>query len=204
MLNSKTTGWMLMSGFCALVLIVIATMLQGDQDGVAGRIAWAAAGNNWEAIGLLDLLSGLLLLVFMVGFISWVKGISETNVALVVIKYAALLGVIFIWVGQASQMAGYETASENKDAAFALLKLSNFATWMGVQSLLLSFFVVATSAFMQKVGTPALNILLGLVGIVALVGSFIHWGFFVIGFPLSMLILLIIGIQKVVCAPKSS
>jgi hypothetical protein len=204
MLNSKTTGWMLTTGFCALVLIVIAKMLQGDQDGVAGRIAWAAANDNWQAIGVLELISGLLMIIFMVGFISWIKSISESNVALVVIKYVALLGVIFIWVGTISQMAGYETASENKDAAFALIKLSNFLTFIGIQSLLLSFFVVATSAYMQKAGTPALNVLLGLVGIVALVGGFIPWTFFIIGFPLAMLVLAIIGIQKVFCSPKSS
>ena len=60
----------------------------------------------------------------------------------------------------------------------------------------ISFFLVGIKAFTEKAGTPALNGILAVLGIVAAVGSFVNWFLWVGGFGLGLLIMAIIGIQK--------
>ena len=67
--------------------------------------------------------------------------------------------------------------------------------------LLGSFFVVGTTAYNKKVGTPVLNVLLGLVGLVGCIGSYVPGDisglFWTAGFALGMILMTIIGVQKV-------
>ena len=208
MLSSKTTGWMLITGMVALIVVIIAVSIQGEQETVADLVAWAAANEDtWQIIVPINMIANVLLIIFTVGFISWARSINESSGAIAFGKYSALLALILIWIGDLSQVAGFETAADNTDAAHALISLSREFTWIGISTLLASFFVVGTTAYMKKSGTSALNGLLGLVGIVGCVGGFIptgiDWVFWLGGFVLGMVLLAVIGVQKVVRAPES-
>ena len=206
MLNSKTTGWMLIMGMVSVVFIIIGIAVQGDSSdgGVAGVVAWAAANKDtWQIVVPINMIANVLIIIFTVGFISWARSIDESNGAISFGKYSALLALILIWVADLSQVAGFDTSADNADAANALISLSRTLTWVGILTLLASFFVVGTTAYIKKSGTPALTGLLGLVGLVGCVGGFIPlgditWVFWVGGFLLGMLLLTIIGVQKVI------
>lgn len=206
MLSSKTTGWMLIMGMVSVVFIIIAIAVQGDSsdsEGVAAVVAWAAANEDtWQIVVPINMIANVLIIIFTVGFISWARSIDESNGAISFGKYSALLALILLWVGDLSQVAGFDTSADNADAANALISLSRTLTWVGILTLLASFFVVGTTAYIKKSGTPALTGLLGLVGLVGCVGGFIlpgdiTWVFWVGGFLLGMLLLTIIGVQKV-------
>ena len=57
------------------------------------------------------------------------------------------------------------------------------------------------TAYIKKVGTPVLNVLLGLIGLVGCIGSFVPGDigplFWTAGFAFGMIIMAIIGVQKV-------
>ena len=202
MLSSKTTGWMLITGMVALVVVIIAVSIQGEQETVADLVAWAAANEDtWQIIVPINMIANVLLIIFTVGFISWAKSIDQSNSAITIGKYLALLALFVIWVGDLSQVAAFNTAADNTDAAHALVSLSREFTWIGISTLLASFFVVGTIADMKKSGTPALNGLLGIVGIVGSVGAFIpaEWSdlLWLLGFVIGMVLMAIIGVQKV-------
>jgi hypothetical protein len=201
MLSSKTTGWMLLMGLVAVIVVIIAITI-GGPEGTAELVAWAAENQStWQIVVPVNMIANLLLVIFTVGFISWAKSIDQSNSAITIGKYLALLALFVIWVGDLSQVAAFNTAADNTDAAHALVSLSREFTWIGISILLASFFVVGTTAYMKKSGTPALNGLLGLVGIVGSVGSFIpaEWSdlFWLLGFVIGMVLMAIIGVQKV-------
>ena len=140
------------------------------------------------------------MLIFTAGMISWIRSIDESNAALTYASYFPLLALVVSWVGIISGGAGYNAAADNADAAYALLQLSSMSGFLGVVMMMLSFFLVGTTAYRKKSGTPALMGLLGLAGIAGAVGCFIP-GFgsvaFMIIFPLNLILVAIIGIQKV-------
>ena len=202
MLSSKTTGWMLMMGLVAVIVVIIAIAIQGQDGTAAELVAWAAENEStWQIVVPVNMIANILLVIFTVGFISWAKSIEQSNGAVIVGKYLALLALVLIWVADLAQVAAFNTAAGNTDAAHALVRLSRDFTWIGISTLLASFFVVGTTAYMKKSGTAALNGLLGLVGIVGSVGSFIprDWSdlFWLLGFVLGMILMAIIGVQKV-------
>ena len=202
MLSSKTTGYMLIMGLVAVIVVIIAIAMQAQDGTAAELVAWAAENEStWQIVVPVNMIANLLLVIFTVGFVSWAKSIDQSNGAITIGKYLALLALFVIWVADLSQVAAFNTAADNTDAAHALVSLSREFTWLGISTLLASFFVVGTVAYMKKSGTPALNGLLGLVGIVGSVGAFIpaEWSdlFWVFGFVIGMGLLAIIGVQKV-------
>ena len=201
MLSAKTTGWMLVMGMVALVVVIIAGVIQGDPGTTAELVAWAAVNKaTWQIVVPINMIANFLLIIFTVGFISWAHSIDDSNGAIVFGKYTAIVGLIVIWVADLSQTAAFNTAADNTDAAHALISLSRELTYIGIATLLASFFVVGATAYMKKSGTPALNGLLALVGVVGCVGAFIpaEWSdvFWLLGFLIGMVLMAIIGVQK--------
>ena len=109
----------------------------------------------------------------------------------------ALLSIVLVWVSFISHVAGYETASDNTTAALGLVELGNTAGWFSGLLITLSFFLVGLSAYRQKVGMPALNVLLAIAGLAGAVANFVWAVFFMGGFGLGLLILAIIGLKKI-------
>jgi len=62
---------------------------------------------------------------------------------------------------------------------------------------MLSFFVVGATAYFRKLGTPVLNAILGIFGLLGFAGTFVIWIFWVAGFPLCLIVLAITGVQKI-------
>jgi hypothetical protein len=202
MLSSKTTGWMLIMGLAAVIVVIIAISIQAQEGTVAEMVAWAAENEGtWQIVISVNMVANVLLVIFTIGFISWAQSIDQSGGAISIGKYLALLALVLIWVGDISQGAGFETAEENADAAHSLISLCRSLTWIGISVLLGSFFVVGTTAYIKKVGTPVLNVLLGLVGLVGCIGSYVPGDisglFWTAGFAVGMILMTIIGVQKV-------
>ena len=200
MLSSKAMGWSLTMGFVTLVILMAAGMIEGDHADDAAEIAWIVENNDWKWLVPMTMVGGLTMLVFTAGMISWARSIDESNAALTYATYFPLLALVVSWVGIISGGAGAEMAKDNADAARALLQLSDWGGFLGVVMMMLSFFLVGTTAYLKKSGTPALMGLLGLGGIVGAVGVFIPGvGFvaFMAIFPLNLILVAIVCIQKV-------
>ena len=199
MLNSKSTGVMLITGVVAFIFLFIAQAIQGDTgDGIEGTIAWAAKNNDYETIILpLRMIAGIIMIAFTAGFISWVRSLDETSGFLQFGKLIAILSLILTWVGTLAQAGGFESSSENTDAAYALIRMSRMCLWVGIQMFMLSFFVVGATAYFRKLGTPLLNGILGIFGFLGFAGTFVIWIFWVAGFPLCLIVLAITGVQKI-------
>ena len=201
MLSAKATGWSLTAGFVTLVILMGSTMLMGDTgDGTAEEIAYLATNNDWKWIVPITMVGGLTMLIFTVGMISWIRSIDESNPVLTYASYLPLLCLALSWVGILSGGVASRTAADNADAAFALMRLSNTLGFIGIVMMMLSFFLVGTTAYLKKSGSPALMGLFGLLGLAGVVVAFIPGLSFVVFmpvFPLSLILVAIIGIQKV-------
>ena len=199
MINSKSSGLMLAAGFVAFVVMTVSQMLQGDTGGTAGALAWAASSDDWQMIMPIRMLAVILMLVFTVGFTSWARNSSESSGLINLGVHFTLLGAFLMFVSLISQLAGFDVASDSADpveAAHALLKLSGMSSWFGGISFGFSFFLVGTKLYLEKAGKPALNGILAVLGLVAVVGAFVNWFIWVICFGIAVLILAIIGLQK--------
>ena len=200
MLSSKTTGWSLTMGFVTLVILMGAGMIEGDHADDAAEIAWIVENNDWKWLVPMTMVGGLTMLVFTAGMISWARSIDESNGALTYATYFPVLCLALSWVGIISGGAGADMAKDNADAARALLQLSDVGGFLGVVMIMITFFLVGTTAYLKKSGTPVLMGLLGLGGIVGAVGVFIP-GFgmvaFMAIFPLNLILVAIVGIQKI-------
>lgn len=197
MLSSKAAGWMLVMGIIGFIIMTISQFVQGDQDGTAGVIAWAATSSDWEGVGMMRLLTAVAMLLFTAGFISWARGINESNTAINIGTYFAFLGLVLLWIGIIVQLTGFEVASDNTAAAYPLIELSNMGFWFAGVNFGISFFLVGIGAYKSKAGTPALNGILAILGLIAAVGSFITWFLWLGGFGLGLLLLAVIGVQQV-------
>ena len=199
MLNSKSNGVMLITGVVAFIFLFIAQAIQGDNgEGIEGAIAWAAKNNAYETIILpLRMIAGIMMIAFTAGFISWVRSLDETSGFLQFGKLIAILSLILTWIGTLAQAGGFESSSENTDAAYALIRMSRMCFWVGIQMFMLSFFVVGSTAYFRKLGTPVLNGILGIFGFLGFAGTFVTWIFWLAGFPLCLIILAITGVQKI-------
>ena len=200
MLSSKSTGWMLIMGIIAFVVMFISQTMQGDTDGTAGAVAWAASSNDWQIVMPMRMVTIMLMLIFTVGFVSLARSISESNSVISIGAHFALAALILMWVGFISQLAGFDTASDSTEpasAAHALVKFSNMSFWFGGAAYGVSFLLVGIKAYLNKVGTPASNGLLALLGLIASAGSFVSWFLWMIGFGLGLVVLAIIGLQKI-------
>ena len=200
MLSPKATGWSLIAGFVTLVILFGAGMLAGDHDSMAEEIAYLATNNDWKWIVPITMVGGLTMLIFTAGMISWIRSIDESNPVLTYASYLPLLCLALSWVGILSGGVASRTAADNADAAFALMRLSNTLGFIGIVMMMLSFFLVGTTAYLKKSGTPALMGLLGLAGIAGAVGAFIPGAgsaVWMLLFPLTLILVAISGIQKV-------
>ena len=200
MLSSKTMGWSLIMGFITLVIFMVASMIEGDHKDDAAEIAWILANNDWKWLVPMTMVGGLTMLVFTAGIVSWARSIDESNGALTYATYFPVLCLALSWVGLISGGAGANMAKDNADAAIALLQLSDMSGFLGIVMMMISFFLIGTTAYLKKSGTPALMGLLGLTGIVGAVGCFIPgfaWVVFMAIFPLNLILVMIVGIQKV-------
>ena len=203
MINSKTSSLMLVAGFIAFILFTVSQMLQGGESGTAGSLAWAASSDDWQWIMPIRMVAIILMLVFTVGFTSWARNLNESSGLIYLGTHFTLLGAFLMFVAFISQGAGFDIASDSTDpaeAAHALLKLSGMSSWFGGISFAFSLFLVGTKLYLDKLGTPALNGLIALLGIIAAVGGFINWFIWVICFGIALLLLAIIGIRKVMRA----
>ena len=203
MINSKTSSLMLGAGFIAFILFSVSQMLQGGESGTAGSLAWAASSDDWKWIMPIRMVAIILMLVFTVGFTSWARNLNESSGLIYLGTHFTLLGAFLMFVALISQGAGFDIASDSTDpaeAAHALLKLSGMSSWFGGISFAFSLFLVGTKLYLDKLGTPALNGLIALLGIIAVVGGFINWFIWVICFGIALLLLAIIGIRKVMRA----
>ena len=203
MINSKTSSLMLVAGFIAFILFTVSQMLQGGESGTAGSLAWAASSDDWKWIMPIRMVAIILMLVFTVGFTSWARNLNESSGLIYLGTHFTLLGAFLMFVALISQLAGFDIASDSTDpaeAAHALLKLSGMSSWFGGISFAFSLFLVGTKLYLDKLGTPALNGLIALLGIIAVVGGFINWFIWVICFGIALLLLAIIGIRKVMRA----
>ncbi len=191
---------MLVAGFIAFILFIVSQMLQGGESGTAGSLAWAASSDDWKWIMPIRMIAIMLMLVFTVGFVSLARSISESNSVISIGAHFALAALILMWVGFVSQLAGFDTASDSTEpasAAHALVKFSNMSFWFGGAAYGVSFLLVGIKAYLNKVGTPALNGLLALLGLIASAGSFVSWFLWMIGFGLGLVVLAVIGLQKI-------
>ena len=203
MINSKTSSLMLVAGFIAFILFTVSQMLQGGESGTAGSLAWAASSDDWKWIMPIRMVAIILMLVFTVGFTSWARNLNESSGLIYLGTHFTLLGAFLMFVALISQGAGFDIASDSTDpaeAAHALLKLSGMSSWFGGISFAFSLFLVGTKLYLDKLGTPALNGLIALLGIIAAVGGGINWFIWVVGFGIALLLLAIIGIRKVMRA----
>ena len=197
MISSKAMGWMLIMGIIAFAIMTLSWAIQGNQNGTAETVAWAAASSDWENVGMVRMLGLFLMTVFMTGFISWARSINNSSSAIAIGSNFALFSVLLLWVGLICSLAGYDTASDNTSAAFGLIKLGNIASWFSGTLVGLSFFLIGLSSYRQKVGVPTLTGLLAIMGLAATVGNFILFWVWIGAFGLGMLILAIIGLQKI-------
>ena len=197
MISSKAMGWMRIMGIIAFAIMTLSWAIQGNQNGTAETVAWAAASSDWENVGMVRMLGLFLMTVFMTGFISWARSINNSSSAIAIGSNFALFSVLLLWVGLICSIAGYDTASDNTSAAFGLIKLGNIASWFSGTLVGLSFFLIGLSAYRQKVGIPILPGLLAIMGLAATVGNFILFWVWIGGFGLGMLSLAIIGLQKI-------
>ena len=143
----------------------------------------------------------ILMLVFTVGFTSWARNFSESSGLIHLGTHFTLLGVFLMFVSLISQGAGFDLASDSADpaeAAHALLKLSSMSSWFGGISFAFSLFLVGGKLYLDKLGTPALNGIIAVLGIIAVVGGFINWFIWVVCFGIALLVMAIIGIRKVI------
>ena len=203
MINTKTSSLMLVAGFIAFILFTVSQMLQGGESGTAGSLAWAASSDDWKWIMPIRMVAIILMLVFTVGFTSWARNLNESSGLIYLGTHFTLLGAFLMFVGLISQGAGFNIASDStepSEAAHALLKLSGMSSWFGGISFAFSLFLVGTKLYSDKLGTPILNGLIALLGIIAVVGGFINWFIWVICFGIALLLLAIIGIRKVMRA----
>ncbi len=190
-------GWMLIMGLVGFAVMFLSWTIQGDQEGTTGVVAWAAESNDWENVGIVRMVALFSMIVFVTGYISWARSIKDSSSAITIGSSFAALGLFLLWISFISQVAGYETASDNATAALGLVELGNMAGWFSGLLITLSFFLIGLSAYRHKVGMPALNGLLAIAGLVGAVANFVWWVFFMGGFGLGMLILAIIGLQKI-------
>ena len=197
MISSKAMGYMLIMGLVGFAVMIISFFMQGNQEGTTGVVAWAAESKDWENVGMVRMLALFSNLIFMTGFISWARSINKSSSAIAIGSTFALLSIFLLWVSFISHVAGYETASDNKTAALGLVELGNMAGWFSGLLITLSFVLIGLSAYRQKVGMPALNVLLAIAGLAGAVANFVWWVFFMGGFGLGMLVLAIIGIKKI-------
>ena len=200
MINSKTSSLMLVAGFIAFILFTVSQMLQGGESGTAGSLAWAASSDDWKWIMPIRMVAIILMLVFTVGFTSWARNLNESSGLIYLGTHFTLLGAFLMFVALISQGAGFDIASDSTDpaeAAHALLKLSGMSSWFGGISFAFSLFLVGTKLYLDKLGTPILNGLIALLGIIAVVGGFINWFIWVICFGIALLLMAVIGIRKV-------
>ena len=199
MRSSKATGWSLTMGFVTLAILMVAGMLGSNSGEPAEEVAWAAASNDWQLIVPIQMLGGCTMLIFVAGMISWIRSIDESHPALTYASYFPLLCLVLSWVGIISGGAGYDMAADNTEAANALMQLSAMSGFMGVVMMMFSFFLVGTTAYLKKSGTPALMGLLGLGGIAGAALCLAGVGFigFMLVFPLNLILVAIIGLQKV-------
>ena len=199
MINSKASSLMLVAGFLAFILFSVSQFLQGGESGTAGSLAWAASNDDWKWIMPIRMVAIILMLVFTVGFTSWARNLNESSGLIYLGTHFTLLGAFLMFVALISQGAGFDIASDSTDpaeAAHALLKLSGMSSWFGGISFAFSLFLVGTKLYLDKLGTPALNGLIALLGIIAVVGGFINWFIWVICFGIALLLLAIIGVKK--------
>ena len=197
MISSKAMGCMLIMGLVGFAVMFLSFFMQGDQEGTTGIVAWAAESKDWENVGMVRMFALFSNLIFMTGFISWARSINKSSSAIAIGSTFALMSIFLLWVSFISHVAGYETASDNKTAALGLVELGNMAGWFSGLLITLSFVLIGLSAYRQKVGMPALNVLLAIAGLAGAVANFVWWVFFMRGFGLGMLILAIIGVKKI-------
>tara|TARA_Y100000588_G_C14173478_1_gene890275 strand:+ start:761 stop:1375 length:615 start_codon:yes stop_codon:yes gene_type:complete len=202
MINSKTSGLMMAAGFTAFIVMTVSQFLQGgDNQGTAESLAWAASSDDWKWIMPIRMVAIMLMLVFTAGFTSWARTLCESSGVIYLGTRFTLLGAFLMFVALISSGAGFDVASDSADpaeAAHALIKLSGMSSWFGGISFAFSLFLVGTKLYIDKLGTPALNGLIALLGIIAVAGGFINWFIWVICFGIALLILAIIGVQKVI------
>ena len=197
MISSKAMGYMLIMGLVGFAVMILSFSMQGNQEGTTGVVAWAAESNDWENVGIVRMVALFSMIVFVTGYISWARSIKDSSSAITIGSTFALLSIFLLWVSFISHVAGYETASDNKTAALGLVELGNMAGWFSGLLITLSFVLIGLSAYRQKVGMPALNVLLAIAGLAGAVANFVWWVFFMGGFGLGMLVLAIIGIKKI-------
>ena len=197
MISSKSMGYMLIMGLVGFAVMILSFSMQGNQEGTTGVVAWAAESKDWETVGMVRMLAVFSNLIFVTGFIYWARSINNSSSAIAIGSNFALFSVLLLWVGLICSIAGYDTASDNTSAAFGLIKLGNIASWFSGTLVGLSFFLIGLSSYRQKVGVPTLTGLLAIMGLAATVGNFILFWVWIGAFGLGMLILAIIGLQKI-------
>ena len=99
MISSKAMGWMLIMGIIAFAIMTLSWAIQGNQNGTAETVAWAAASSDWENVGMVRMLGLFLMTVFMTGFISWARSINNSSSAIAIGSNFALFSVLLLWVG---------------------------------------------------------------------------------------------------------
>ena len=79
-------------GLVAVIVVIIAIAIQ-TQDGTAAElVAWAAeTESTWQIVVPVNMIANILLVIFTVGIISWAKSIDQSNSAITIGKYLALL-----------------------------------------------------------------------------------------------------------------
>jgi len=197
MISSKAMGYMLIMGLVGFAVMFLSFLMQGNQEGTTGVVEWAAESKDWENVGMVRMLALFSNLIFMTGFISWARSINKSSSAIAIGSTFALLSIFLLWVSFISHVAGYETAAGNTTAALGLIELGNMAGWFSGLLITLSFFLIGLSSYRQKVGMPALNVLLAIAGLVGAIANFVWWVFFMGGFGIGLLILAIIGLKKI-------
>ena len=158
MLSSKTTGLMLITAFITLVFVIVPITMMGDAGSLTEIIDWAVANSGTaEIVIMLNMIANILLIIFTVGFISWAHSIDESNAAITIGKYSAVLALALIWIGDVSHMAALQTATDNTEYSDGLLRLapnlitlSHTLTWVGMLTFLGSFFIVGATAYVKK------------------------------------------------------
>ena len=165
---------MLIMALYALVFVIITMFMMGEEKTPAEIITWAGDNHDTlEVVVMINMIANVLMIVFTVGFISRVHSIDESNAAITIGEYSALLALTLLWIGDVSQIAGFGAATKNTDSAAALIDIRDTLTWIGTLTLLGIYFIVAATAYVKKVGTRVFNGLLAIVGIVGCVGGFI-------------------------------
>jgi len=197
MISSKAMGYMLIMGLVGFAVMFFSFFMQGNQEGSTGVVEWAAASKDWENVGMVRMLALFSNLIFVTGFISWARSINNSSSAITIGSTFALMSIVLLWVSFISHVAGYETAAGNTTAALGLIELGNMAGWFSGLLITLSFFLIGLSSYRQKVGMPALNVLLAIAGLVGAIANFVWWVFFMGGFGIGLLILAIIGLKKI-------